>query len=47
MNTNFIYIERERILHECACINEFIKQVMENDKMRGFAEHPIDFPQRV
>ena len=32
------------ILHECSCIIECIKRVGENDKMRGFDEQLIDFP---
>ena len=35
------------ILHKCSCIIEFIKWVGEKDKMQGFAEHLIGFPQRV
>ena len=38
---------KQRILHECSCIIEFIKPVGEKDQMRGFAEHLISFPQRV
>ena len=38
---------RQRILQECSCIIEFIKRVGEKDKMRGFAEHLIGFPQLV
>ena len=34
-------------LNECSCISELIKRVGEKDKMRGFAEHLIGFPQRV
>ena len=38
---------KQRILHACSCIIEFIKFVGETDKMRDFAEHLIGFPQRV
>ena len=31
----------------CSCIIVFIKRIGEKDKVRGFVEHLIGFPQRV
>ena len=38
---------KQRFLQERPCIIEFIKRVGGQDKMRGFAERLIGFPQRV
>ena len=40
-------IIKQRILHECSCIIEFIKRVGENDKTRGLAEHLTSFPNKL
>ena len=42
-----IQIRTQVILNYCSCIIEFIKRFGENDKVRGFAEHLINFPRRA
>ena len=42
LNDKFLNIfRRGSFIHECSCMIEFIIQVEEVDKMRGFAEHRV------